>query len=262
MKIAIVDDNLSMRKVLAALFTAKGHQVVASLGDGSGLAACLKQQAPDLLCLDYHLPGQNGLALLAAVQAASPEVDVLMITASQDPALEGRAADAGASGFLHKPFSQTQILAELQHVEEARRVVARTVAKPADAPRPGEDQACGRRTAVVVDDNGSMRLLLKGILEEMGMRVLQTVANGAEGVEAAKRHQPDLVCLDVDMPRLNGLEALPQVLAASPLSRVVMVTGHPDKALVQAAAAAGAKGYILKPVRPAYVQEFVKKLFA
>jgi CheY-like chemotaxis protein len=260
MKIAIVDDNLSMRKVLAALFTAKGHQVVASLGDGNGLAACLKQQAPDLLCLDYHLPGQNGLALLAAVQAASPEVDVLMITASEDPELEGRAADAGASGFLRKPFSQTQILAELQHVEEARRVVARTVAKPS-APQADEGVAA-RRTAVVVDDNGSMRLLLKGILEEMGIRVLQTVANGAEAVEAAKRHQPDLVCLDVDMPRMSGLEALPQVLAASPLSRAVMVTGHPDKAFVQAAAAAGAKGYILKPVRPAYVQDFVKKLFA
>jgi CheY-like chemotaxis protein len=257
MKIVIVDDNLSMRKVLAALFASNGHQVVASLESGSGLSQCLRQHAPDVICLDYHLPGQNGLELLASIQAAAPDVDVLIMTASNDADLKGRAADAGASGFLRKPFSQPEILEELKHVEAARQVVAKTLgpaAPPDPAPR------AGKPTAVVVDDSGSIRLLLKGILEEIGIAVVQTVANGAEGVEAAKKHQPDVVCLDVDMPKLSGLEALPQILAASPGSRVVMVTGHPDKAFVEAAAAAGAKGYILKPLRPAYVQTFMNKL--
>lgn len=258
MRIVIVDDNLSMRKVLATLFTGNGHQVVASFADGAGLAGCLRQDAPDLICLDYHLPGQNGLELLASIQAIAPDVDVLIMTASNDADLKGRAADAGASGFLRKPFSQPEILEELKHVEAARQVVAKTLGREA----PAEERAARaeKLTAVVVDDSGSIRLLLKGILEEIGIKVVQTVANGAEGVEAAKKHQPDVVCLDVDMPKLSGLEALPQILAASPASRVVMVTGHPNKAFVEAAAAGGAKGYILKPLRPAYVQTFMKKL--
>lgn len=258
MKILIVDDNLSMRKVLSALFESHGHQVVAALEDGSRLFESVKQHLPDLVCLDYNLPGQNGLELLAKLHASSPEVDVIIMTGSNDPDLVGRAADAGASGFLHKPFSQPQILEELKNVGDTRGVVARTVSGETDTASRAAGPA--KRTAVIVDDSGSIRLLLKGILQDIGLKVVQTVGDGQEGIDAAKKHLPDIVTLDVDMPRMSGLEALPLIIEASPWSKVVMVTGNPNKAFAEAAIAGGAKGYILKPLRPAYVEAFMKKL--
>lgn len=260
MKIVIVDDNLSIRKVLAALFESNGHQVVATLEDGKELSACVEQHRPDLVCLDYNLPGKNGLQLLHELHASAPHIDVVIITGSDDPDLVGRAAGAGACGFLHKPFSQPQILDELKHVAENRGVINR-----AQSGKPVLDlrgPAVARHTAVIVDDSGSIRMLLKGILQEMGIRVLQTAASGEEGVEAAKKHTPDLVTLDVDMPGISGLEALPLIRQASPQSKVVMVTANTDKTFAETAIAGGAKGYILKPLRPGYVESFMKKLLA
>ncbi|MCX7177291.1 MAG: response regulator, partial [Proteobacteria bacterium] len=110
MKILIVDDNLSLRKVLAAFFESHHHEIVAMLEDGYELLACAQQHRPDLVCLDYNLPGRDGLELLTELHAAAPEIDVVIITGSDDPELMGKAAGAGAAGFLHKPFSQPQIL--------------------------------------------------------------------------------------------------------------------------------------------------------
>ena len=260
MKILIVDDNLSIRKVLSALFEAQGHQLVGSLEDGSRLLECVRQHSPDLVCLDYHLPGKNGLELLAALRSSSPDIDVVLITGSNDPTLVGQAANAGASGFLHKPFSQPQILEELKQIEVARQIIADTGgSKPVldlRGPQPP------RGSVVIVDDMSSIRLLLKGILENIGFTVVQGVGNGEEAVKAAKAHHPAVVCLDVDMPVMSGLEALPLIREVSPQSQVVMVTGNADKSFIAAAMAGGAKGYILKPIRPSHVEAFMKKLRA
>ena len=63
------------------------------------------------------------------------------------------------------------------------------------------------------------------------------------------------------MPVLSGLDALPKIRAISPSTVVVMVTGDTSRALVEQAARLGARGYIAKPVRPAYVERFLNKLF-
>lgn len=181
-----------------------------------------------------------------------------MITGSNEADLEGQAADAGAWGFLKKPFSQPQILEELSQGEAARRLVIRA----AFAPEGKAPTVSGRAapTAVVVDDSGSMRLLLKGILEDIGLTVPKTVGDGKEAVDAVEKLHPTVVSLDVDMPGMSGLEALPLIRQASPKTRVVMVTGNPNKGFVETAIAGGAGGYILKPLRPAYVEGFMKKL--
>ncbi|MDQ5945218.1 MAG: two-component system, response regulator PdtaR, partial [Pseudomonadota bacterium] len=119
---------------------------------------------------------------------------------------------------------------------------------------------CIPRTAVIADDSASVRMVLKGLLEESGLRVVQTVGNGAEAINAVKAKRPAVLCLDVNMPVMAGLEALPQIREISPETAVVMVTGCADRDFVTEAASLGAKGYILKPLRPAYVLGFMKKL--
>lgn len=266
MRILIVDDNAVMRKVLSALFVNAGHEVVGALPDGTGLEARLPVLRPELVCLDYNLPGRDGMALLKVINTLLPEVDVLFMTASDEAGLEGRAADAGASGFIRKPFSQPQIIAELAAVSETRRVASKAVerATPGVGGGPGSGGSRRQRTivgtAVIADDSGSIRLVLKGLLEECGLRVVQAVTNGAEAVQAARNHLPRVLCLDLNMPVMSGLEALPKIHEVSPETLIVIVSGCADKQQVAQAAGLGAVGYIIKPLRPAYVEDFIRKL--
>lgn len=272
MKIVIVDDDKSMRTVLRAICEGEGHEVTADFGDGYVLLDYVMNHHPDVVCLDFNLPGANGLELLSSLDVTANHVDVVMITGSDDPELKGAAANAGAKGFIRKPFEQAQIIDELKEIEQGRRIAARAAATPEievlepEAPAPSVEPvrqaaiSVRPRTAVIVDDSASVRLLLKGILEEMGIQIVGIAANGREGVEAVKRNSPAMVCLDVDMPIMTGLEALPLIRAASPQTKAVMITGNAGRAIVEAAVSGGAKGYFLKPIRPAKVEEFVRKL--
>ena len=271
MKILIVDDNAGLCKVLSALCASAGHEVVGMLADGNDLEDAIDRLRPDILCLDYNLPGRDGLALLAAVHGRLPSLDVVFMTGSEDGEIEKQAADAGAAGFLRKPFGQKQIIDELQQISALRQQAMATESTAgnvaATAAATGKQvpaASCGRkapRTAVLVDDNSSIRLLLKGILVDYGLDVVGQAANGEEAIHAAEAHQPSVLFLDVNMPILSGLEALPRIRAASPHTAVVMVTGNATRELVQQAAGLGACGYVVKPVRPAYVQNFLNKLF-
>ena len=267
MKILIVEDNTSMRSLLSTLFKSQGHTVVGELDNGNSVLDDIHRLRPQVVCLDYHLPGKNGLALLKEISTDYPDIDVVFMTGSEDNEIEKQAADAGAAGFLRKPFGQKQIIDELQQISALRQQAMATESTAGNAAAASVRKttaAPGRkppRTAVLVDDNSSIRLLLKGILVDYGLDVVGQAANGEEAIHAAEVHQPSVLFLDVNMPILSGLEALPRIRAASPHTAVVMVTGNATRELVQQAAGLGACGYVVKPVRPAYVQNFLNKLF-
>lgn len=279
MRILIVDDSAGIGKVLTALCVSAGHEVVATLADGAGIEAQLAHLRPDLVCLDYHLPGRDGLALLAAIQAQAPETAVVFMTGSEETGIEQRAADAGAAGFLRKPFTQAQVVDELRAVGESRAApgpvdaapatdaaaMAANLAEAAADRSNGEGGAVspgGRRTVVVADDSASIRLVLKRLLEECGLSVVKSVGNGSEAIQAVRNLRPAILCLDVNMPVIGGLEALPLIRQLCPETAVVMVTGCADRAFVELAAQLGARGYILKPLRPAYVEGVMRRLMA
>ena len=261
MQVLIVDDNASMRTLLTALLGGQGYEVVGALEDGNAVMDAVRRHRPRIVCLDYQLPGRNGLDILKDINAEFPDIDVLFITASEESTIEQRAADAGAAGFLRKPFGQKQVLDELRQVTETRSQADRAENAAPTASGKRTPRKAGKRDAIIVDDNSSIRLLLKGVLSELGLNIVAQAANGEEAIRAAKTHQPNVLFLDVNMPILSGLEALPRIREVSPETAVVMVTGDTSRELVQQAAGLGARGYIVKPVRPAYVEAFLKKLF-
>ena len=81
----------------------------------------------------------------------------------------------------------------------------------------------------------------------------------AEAVQAARAYRPTVLFLDINMPVMGGMEALPLIREASPETAVVMVTGCVDTLQVTQAAGLGAVGYIIKPLRPVYVENFIRK---
>lgn len=101
-------------------------------------------------------------------------------------------------------------------------------------------------TVVLVDDHPVFRKGLRTLLEELEVEVVGEAADGEEGVAVALRVRPDLVLMDVQMPRLDGVEATRRLLAEWPEAKVLVLTMVADDSAVFAAIQAGALGYLLK----------------
>ena len=114
----------------------------------------------------------------------------------------------------------------------------------------------GRRT-LVVDDHPLTRAALVGLLEQHGFAVVGEAGDGAEAIERARDLQPDLVLLDLTMPGMGGLEALPKVRAAAPDCEVVVLTASGTDENLLAAIRGGAAGYLLKTEPPERIAEFL-----
>lgn len=100
---------------------------------------------------------------------------------------------------------------------------------------------------LLCDDEIRVRNVLKMILEEA--YDLSFAGNGKEAVQFLKKNNPDLVILDIKMPRLGGIEALRNIKQVKPNLPVLMLTGYESYDVAQEAADAGADDYLTKPVK-------------
>jgi len=102
-------------------------------------------------------------------------------------------------------------------------------------------------TVILADDHDVVRRGVRSLLEAAaGFKVVAEVADGLGAVQAVEKLKPTLLFLDLSMPRLHGLEALRQVRAASPHTKVLVLSMHNDEPYVIEALRAGAMAYILK----------------
>jgi len=103
-------------------------------------------------------------------------------------------------------------------------------------------------SVLVVDDSEDLRELLTLVIERdpRGWEVVGTATEGREAVDRAQRTQPDLVLLDIAMPVMDGLQALPLIREVAPQAVVVMLSGYPFDTAGQGAIDAGAHGYLEK----------------
>jgi DNA-binding NarL/FixJ family response regulator len=100
---------------------------------------------------------------------------------------------------------------------------------------------------VIADDEPLIRAGLQAIFEGAGgIEVVAVAATGEEAVAAARRHRPDVVLADIQMPRLDGLDAARQILAMTPAPKVIMLTTFDLDEYLYQAMRAGASGFLVK----------------
>ena len=100
---------------------------------------------------------------------------------------------------------------------------------------------------LIVDDFEPWRNHIRSFLEQRpGFKIVGEAADGIEGVEKAAELQPDLILLDIGMPRLNGLEAAERIRKVSPRSKLLFVSVEKSAEVVEAALSVGAQAYIWK----------------
>ena len=103
---------------------------------------------------------------------------------------------------------------------------------------------------LLVDDQALVRTGFRLIVERAGLEVVGEAADGLEAVELARRERPDVVLMDIRMPRLDGIEATRRIVSVQPDVRVLVLTTFDLDEYVLSAIRAGASGFMLKDVDP------------
>ncbi|MBN2011078.1 sigma-54-dependent Fis family transcriptional regulator [candidate division KSB1 bacterium] len=119
LSIMIVDDEPRIRSSLTGLFEDEGFQVT-SYGDGETALGQLMHHPVDLILLDVHLPGMDGLAVLQEIKRNYRDIEVIMISGEADIPMAVRATQLGAYNFQEKPLNPEKVLLDVQHVERSR----------------------------------------------------------------------------------------------------------------------------------------------
>ncbi|MFA9378393.1 MAG: response regulator [Lachnotalea sp.] len=102
---------------------------------------------------------------------------------------------------------------------------------------------------MIVDDASFMRISIKKMLENMNYEVVAEAGDGAEAVEMYKQFKPDIVTMDITMPRMTGIEALKEIKKINKNAKVVMVSAMGQDTLIKEAIMNGASSFIVKPFK-------------
>ena len=111
---------------------------------------------------------------------------------------------------------------------------------------------------LLVDDHPLTRSALAGLLEQHGFDVVGEASDGEEAIDSAERLRPDLVLLDLSMPGVDGLTALPRLREAAPDCEVVVLTASGTEENLLGAIRGGAAGYLLKSEPPERIVDFLR----
>lgn len=115
----------------------------------------------------------------------------------------------------------------------------------------------GSLKVMVVEDSSITSKKLTIMLEGLGHEVVCVANSGVQAIAMFEDHRPDLVTMDITMPDMDGIEATRKILEMSPQALIIMVTSHGQEQMVMDAIDAGAKGYVLKPVKQEKLAEHI-----
>ncbi|MBI4627582.1 MAG: response regulator [Candidatus Rokubacteria bacterium] len=249
--VLIVDDEPEVRAVLAEYLRDDGFEVLEA---GNGLEALLAVKRHRLhgIVLDLRMPRLGGLEALRRIRAFDPGIGVVVVTGVQDVELHRQALVLGARAVFTKPV----VAADLAAALGGRVAPPAPAPPPAPAAEPPEARPAKGRV-LIVDDEPTIGEILEEFLRGEGWET-RRAADGREGVRAVLDWKPDVVLLDIEMPGLSGVGALPAIFALAPDTKVIMVSGTRDEELSRSAFAHGAFDYVTKPVDFPYLAQAIE----
>ncbi|NTV89002.1 MAG: response regulator [Clostridiales bacterium] len=116
---------------------------------------------------------------------------------------------------------------------------------------------------VIADDAVFMRTVLKKMIESReGYTVIGEASDGLQAIEQARMKKPDIMTLDITMPNMTGIEAVGQILEASPGTRIIMVSAMGQQSMVVEAIMKGAKDFVVKPFEASRVMEAIQNVMS
>ena len=246
----VAEDEPEIRELVTEYLVARGFHVTPA---ANGLEALLqvRRVRPAVLILDLMMPRLGGTDALVYIRRHFPDVAIIVVTGTPDDALRGRALSLGAAALLPKPLDLDALGALIAtvttlHVGAVPRVVTHTTG-------PASARESARVRILIADDEEELRNVLGEFVESEHYRAL-LAPDGLTALRILIDEQPEVVLLDIQMPRLGGIEALTAIHAIAPATKVIMISGVDSVEIAQRALAYGAFDYVKKPVDFAYLQ--------
>lgn len=103
------------------------------------------------------------------------------------------------------------------------------------------------KTVLITDDTAFMRMTLRNVIEKNGYEVVGEAANGEEAITLYQELKPDLVTMDITMPKVDGITAIKEIMKIDPQAKIIVCSAMGQKPMVIEALSAGAKDFLVKP---------------
>lgn len=112
---------------------------------------------------------------------------------------------------------------------------------------------------LIVDDLAFIKLIIRDTLEKRGLEVAGEASNGFEAIDMYAKLKPDVVLMDITMPRMDGIQALSKIMEIDKNAKVIMCSALGQQKLIVQAIKLGAKDFIVKPFKPERIVGAIKK---
>jgi len=250
MRVLVADDEAEIRAIVGEHLRRQGIDVLEAV-DGLETLVHVRRHNPDAIVLDLRMPRLGGLEALKRIREFNPHVVVVVITGFGDTDVKREALSLGARAVLSKPLDLPKLVATLRSegplatgadAERASGIVE------TDTPiRPADLVPLAPARVLVVDDEAEIREMLVDFLEMSGYDA-EAAPDAESAIRALTEAPADIVLLDITMPTLSGVDALPQLRRVAPHAAVIMVSGGGDVEIARRALALGAFDYVMKPI--------------
>ena len=188
-RILVVDDHTLFRRGLIALLGRDARlNVVGDAADASQAQRKAQELQPDLILLDNHLPGVNGVDALPALLEAAPGVRVLMLTVSEDENDLAAALRGGAAGYLLKTMEGDDLTAAIQRAMQGNNVVAPEMMSKLVAAYRGAASGTAAEAPLPLENPASSAGALMASLSPRERDILRGIVRGASNKEIARDH--------------------------------------------------------------------------
>lgn len=239
-KILIIDDDGIVRDALTVFLTRAGHEAVTAADGGNGVLL-FKNAHPDLVILDRDLPVKTGSVVFKEIRAISAGTPVIILTGYDSPEDAEAYLRDGVASFLSKGDGLSVVLDAVDKLLGSAGQ-GRPAAPPATTQAPAS-----KGLLLAADDDLAILNVLSRFLKSMGFEVI-TAEDGEAAVRLARERKPDIVLLDILMPKKDGIEVLKELAVEMPEKGFIMITGNEDEDVARACLKLGAFDYIEKPV--------------
>jgi len=241
-KILIVDDEPGVCDIIYKTFTYSGFTAFTATKAKKALSI-LKKEKPKIVFLDILMPDVDGLELLKQMKEIDPGLIVIIVTAKQDEETRNKALQYGADEVVTKPFSHNYL----------RDVVVEKIKIVLD--KGGHMQ---KPRILIVDDEEGVRENLKDYITPRFECDISEANDGESAVKMVSQTQPDVILLDIKMPKTKGVDLIGDIKKICPDSKIIVISAWKSSEVVNKAIAMGASDYIEKPISMVLLGEKLK----
>ncbi len=242
-KVAVIDDSLTIRNIAKKYIEAGGFEVIL-IEDFKNAVNSLVNIRPDLVLLDIYLGDDevDGHLICREIRYNKELADtpVIMMSSVEEKFDIKKAFDAGSNIFIHKPFSQEEILGEIiKLIDKTQR----------------------EEKILIVDDSSTSRKIVKLELKNGGFETIEA-ESGETGLEILEDREIDLIILDVEMKGMDGFEFARRIKENPSFMNIpiIMLSSIADPLIIKRAFESGIVEYFTKPFKHGELLNFVKEI--